>query len=90
MTKIRDLRLLVGAAALATAGSAAGVVIVATMSSSADVRATNQLCYGVSVSGTVNRDVGPVCRDTNLPVLCATPHFDNALITVDAIACIVD
>ena len=89
MSKIRDLRVLIGAAAFAATAAAGGVVV--GVMSTVGSQAVNQVCYEVRVTGnTVNTDVGPYCETTNQPVACATPDVGNAAIDVSAEACVIE
>lgn len=64
MKKIRDLRLLIGAAALATAGTSAGFALVA--ATSAGVRA-DSVCEGVWLNG---KTVFLNCHDLGTGAKC--------------------
>ena len=82
MKKIRDLRLLIAAAALATAGTSAGFAIAA--AASVGVQA-DPLCYGVWVNGSqkVLKCVDP---GSQLGAFCLTPTVDTSAVE----ACVPD
>lgn len=65
MKKIRDLRLLIGAAALATAGTSAGFAIVAATTSTG-VQA-DPVCEGVWLNG---KTIVYNCHDLNTGAAC--------------------
>ena len=79
MKKIRDLRLLIGAAALATAGTSAAFAIVAA-TAPVGVQA-DPVCEGVWVNG---KTIVDRCVDPGIGALCVHPgvHTTSVLVCV--------
>lgn len=84
MKKIRDLRLLIGAAALATAGTSAGFAIVAATTSTG-VQA-DPVCEGVWLNG---KTIADKCVDpgSNFGAACVPAGLDPQF---DVLVCVPD
>jgi hypothetical protein len=71
MGKIRNVRTLIGASALATAGTSAAFAVTSLLTPvSAAPAATDQLCESVTVTGAVSKTVNLGCRNGGPLVVC--------------------